>query len=168
MNFRFLSGDINRTLGAKWISPRLNNGDWDYWLVIELVNCGESGGEEMRKELGKYLVTISAVSPKAAGKKNVQQALDCIGWNNDLRLTNEVKVEALSTYGVASLVKSVSGNNSRRLLKQLRDEATVIEGLLGFYMDGPKNALGHTGWDFIRGDLSLKTAERNRERFATA
>jgi len=39
MRFKFLTGDVNwETYGGKWVSPKLNNGDFDYWLVLEFVN----------------------------------------------------------------------------------------------------------------------------------
>ena len=38
MRFSFLSGDMNFTrYGGKWISTRRNNGEFDYYFVIELL-----------------------------------------------------------------------------------------------------------------------------------
>lgn len=144
----------------KWISNRLNNGDWDYWLVMELVDMAEACGDT---EGGKYLLTINAVSPAAAGEEKLKRAIESCYYGEDIVLDDPMKAEALNDYGVYSTVWSKLGNNARALLKEAREQAWCIEGLFGFYMDGPKDALGHTGWDFIRGDLSLETAENNRK-----
>ena len=35
MNLKFLTGDINWTeYGGKFVTKKLNNGDFDYWLVL--------------------------------------------------------------------------------------------------------------------------------------
>jgi hypothetical protein len=148
---------------SKWISPRLNNGDWDYWLVISVVDLVEAAGSEAEV---KYQVCISAVSPAAAGEAHVKSAFDSMGITEEV--TDEMKAEALSDYGVEATLKGLCGNNKRALVKQMRDEAQTIQVMFGFYMDAPANQIGHTGWDFIRGDLSLETAVKNRKEFATA
>jgi len=167
MKFKRLGGDIDwLAFGGSWISKRLNNGEWDFWFVIELVNLYDACGEQTCKEVGRYQVTISAVSPTAAGEAKVKEALDNLGVDlKHLTITDEMRVDALYQHGVYAVLKTLTGNNARKLLKALRAEAKVMDSLLGFYMDGPKNPIGHTGWDLIRGDLSLETAQKNREKF---
>ena len=42
VRFTFLSGDCNWSdYGGKWISQKFNNGDFDYWLVRELIPMSE-------------------------------------------------------------------------------------------------------------------------------
>jgi len=153
IQFRFLTGDINwLDYGAKWISKRFNNGDWDYWLVLELTNMWEATGEQ---DQPKYNVTLSAVSPEAA-KDNMQAALKCCGLEGESDLTDLMKVEVLHTYGTSAPLKQWNGGNAHKLLKEAKHEAQLAEMLFGFYMDSPKNAIGSTGWDFISGDLFPK------------
>ena len=46
MRFSFLTGDMNyTTYGGKWISTRQNNGEFDYYFVIELLNWPETVGQ---------------------------------------------------------------------------------------------------------------------------
>lgn len=46
------------------------------------------------------------------------------------------------------------GNNKGELLKAARKELLGVDMLFGFYMDRPLNAIGSTGWDFIKGDIT--------------
>lgn len=156
MKTHFLSGDINwPQYGGKFITKKLNNGDWDYWLVIDFINMDEACGEDTG---AKYVAQVCAVSPQAAGWRNIKAALRC----GCLRLKDfkreyrqHIVLQALSDYGVFATVDSFSGNNYKTIMRQARKALDCIAGLFGFFMDGPKNRLGHTGWDFITGDLSI-------------
>jgi hypothetical protein len=53
MKFKFLTGDINwQTYGGKFISKKLNNGEFDHWLVIEVTNWANAVGEREAKAIG--------------------------------------------------------------------------------------------------------------------
>ena len=147
MKTRFLTGDADYlTFGGKWISPKLNNGDFDYFLVIELINVHEDTGECIRD---KYSVTVSAVSPQEA-EKEIPRALRYYGLEEETSTELQI-VDALHKYGVCALCAEFSGNNARKLLKQARDSLDMISEMFGFFMDSPKNSIGHTGWDSIKG-----------------
>lgn len=148
--FNFLTGDVNwLQYGAKWISPRLNNGEFDYWLVLELVNMHDATGEE---DQDKYNVDLCAVSPDQAGADNVNKAIECVGMPDECRDNPIALVEALHSYGVKSLLWSGNGNNAHKLLKEAKHQP--VDMLFGFYMDTPKNRIGTTGWEAIKGDLN--------------
>lgn len=155
MHFRLLTGDVNwRDYGGKFISRKLNNGDFDYWLVMEIVNWPEAIGEREASELGAtYNVTLSAVSPAEAGADNLRSAMQCCGI--DETPTDPItQVELLHEYGISSPVWSENGNNLRRLMRESRRHAdTMGDMLFGFAMDAPKNRLGTTGWECLRGDI---------------
>jgi hypothetical protein len=122
-------------------------------------------GEEEYKGLGyKYIVSLSAVSPEAAGEENVKKALRDFDVSFE-EACDEMKVEALHQYGISSPLKDYYGFNAFKLMKEARKEFQVITMLFGFYMDGYKNRMGHTGWDWIKGDLSLETAQKNRKEY---
>lgn len=174
LEWEFLTGDINwRDYGGKWISPKLNNGDWDYWLVIEINNVEDLGWESDCT----HIVGLYAVSPEAAGKEHVLDALGCCGLDQVdecldkdrniviEKLDDPVIVDSLHTYGVNALLWSSEGNDPDQLLQDAKEQGEGAACLFGFYMDGPKNQLGHTGWDFIKGDLSIDTAMANLERW---
>jgi hypothetical protein len=143
---------------AKWLSNKLNNGEFDYWLVVELLDMEEHVGEREAREMGgKYHISISVVSPSEAGNKNLNAAAE--SWGAEVKvkdMTAETKVEMLSDYGVKATVWQKAGSNAKKLLKAARDEAVKVEGLFGFYMDRPLNRIGNTGWDFIRGDIGWR------------
>ena len=62
MRFKFLTGDVNfLDFGAKWISSKRNNGDFDYWLVIELINWAEAVGE--KEAPARYNLSHCVVAP---------------------------------------------------------------------------------------------------------
>ncbi len=129
MRFQFLTGDINwLTYGGKFISNRLNNGDWNYWLVLSIYNL-----HEQDEDGPTYRVELSAVSPDAAGD-NLNAALECCGFPAELVLNDALKVEALSDYGTAALLWYDEGNNYKQLFKATHAEARQIEAWVGFYL----------------------------------
>ena len=151
MHFKFLTGGVNwETHGGKFVSKKLNNGDFDYWMVIEVINMNEHD----RDPDFTYMVTLSAISPDEAGENNIKNALDCCGFNPELdRIDDMTKVQALSDYGVSAPLWDDGGDNLKELLKEAHKQANISEALFGFYMDPPKNRIGSTGWDFIKGDI---------------
>ena len=152
-NFKFLTGDMDfKTYGGKFISKKFNNGDWDYWLVLEVLNLKDVMGDEAEKT---YHVNISAISPEACGEKNLKSALECCSMDINEK-DNILKVLALSDYGVSAQLWAKEGNNIKELLTEAHSQVMPITGLFGFYMDGAKNRIGNTGWDFIAGDLGFK------------
>lgn len=153
MHFKFLSGDVNwKDYGGKFVSKRLNNGEFDYWLVLSVTNMHEATGEY---DQDRYHVQIEAVSPESAGKHNLDQALGSCGFSDDDLEWYEnnplIQVNALSEYGIFAILWDKSGNNIHQLLKAARHESQLIEMLFGFYMDKPENRIGQSGWDLIQG-----------------
>ena len=155
MKFKFLTGDINwETFGGSFISKKLNNGDWDYWLVLEFTNLEESLGQKMWH---KYTVEIKAVSPEAAGMDNLNKAFECIGMDGEefleMKTQDRYQVEALHEYGISATLFYKEGNNIKKLMKEAHEEADKIEYLFDFYMDREENRIGNNGWQFISGNL---------------
>jgi len=143
---------------ARWMSERLNNGDFDYWMIIDAKYLPEWAGEEEARQMGgNHLVTLSVVSPSEAGKKNLEAAVESLGadYIDIKKLSGEEKADMLANYGVAATMWQETGNNLRKLLKEAKEEARKVEGLFGFYMDRPQNRMGATGWDFIKGDIGI-------------
>lgn len=148
--FRFLSGDVNyQEYGGKFVSKRLNNTEFDYWLIMNVVNLHDAGDEKQ----DKYYVNLAAVAPSQVARKELDAAKSCCdfdAWGNPgdpLHL-----VEVLAEYGILAQLWQATGNNLRTLMKAARKEAQIIELLFGFYMDRPQNGLGATGWDCIAGN----------------
>ena len=156
IKFSFLTGDINwLEYGGKWVSKKLNNGEFDYWLVLELTNMDDACGRDNEGQ-AKYNVCLSAISPSEAGE-NLQKAYACCGMEDaDEEVKNNllVQVECLHSYGVHAPLWQENGNNAHKLLKEGRKQALLSCSLFGFFMDAPKNRIGSTGWDCIKGDIT--------------
>jgi len=156
MKLNFLSGDTNYlSYGAKWISKKLNNGDFNYWLVVELINIRES--VDAKYPL-KYNLDISVVSPSEASN-HLDSAIESYGYGNKPKLnyTDEEKVKILHSYGVQAPISRIEGNNFYKIWRHTHEEISKIEMLFGFYMDKQLNCIiGNTGWDFVKGEIGFK------------
>ena len=149
--FKFLTGDVNwQEYGGKFISKKLNNGEFDYYLIIEVVNWNE---QERYPEY-TYNVSLSAVSPIEA-IESLQSAAESYGWTiEELESYGELAVvECLSSYGAQAHLWDDNGNNLKILMREAHRQAELAESLFGFYMDRYQNRIGSTGWDFIKGDI---------------
>src|SRR5208283_4751461 len=150
MRFTFLTGDINwMQYGGTWVSKKLNNGEFDYWLAIRIINWEDSCGRDAPEET--YNVELLSISLSEAGKDNLASAFRCCGLETERDAENRenplVQVECLLSYGVYAHLWSADGNNAHKLLKEARNQAMCTSGLYGFYMDKRQNAIGNSGWD---------------------
>lgn len=156
LKFTFLSGDTNwQDYGGAFVSKKLNNGEFDYWLVIKVENWLDLVGEN--EAPATYCVTLMSISPDEAGEENLQQAFNCCGPDGESpeTATDLMKVDALMWYGVSARLWEDSGNNIQKLMKEARRQAMLTQMLYGFYMDRQQNAIGNSGWDFQRGDIGI-------------
>lgn len=150
VRFKFLSGDVNwRKYGGKFVSQRLNNGEFDYWLVINVINWLDYE----RHPENTYSVELQAVSPDSVSQADKDRAISSsCGWDS-LDESNPLDmVQVLSEHGIFAQLWDASGNNIAKLMQAARHEAQLIEMLFGFYMDRPENRLGQDGWGLIRGE----------------
>lgn len=126
-----------------------NNGDWDYWVLMKVINLHEDMDESYEN---KYLCELVAVSLEA-GKKELKSARSFLCLNG-VKLTEDQKVETLAEHGTSATLWSKEGNNYRELIREAMKEAKMIKSItFGFMMDRPQNRIGSTGWDFIKGDI---------------
>jgi len=133
-----------------------NNGDWDYYLFMEVVNLHDAMDEEY---INKYLVELQAVSPVAAGEKKLKEAFDFSRQKENERkiedLSEYEKAEMLEEYGYSAPVWTKEGNNLKDIIREAIQKSEKIKFLFGFYMDRPVNRMGATGWDAIRGNIGI-------------
>jgi hypothetical protein len=153
IRYKFLTGDVNwQTYGGKFISQRLNNGNWDYWLVMDVTNLEDSMGEEAP---ARYLVSVNAVAPAAVSEEEKNRAIESCGWDG-MEENELAMIEILNTYGIRACLWNETGNNLSKLMKAARKESQVIAFMFGFFMDRTQNAIGNDGWDFISGNIGWK------------
>lgn len=169
VKFSWLSGDINwLSYGGSWISNKLNNGSFDYYLILEITNLVDSCGEREAKEMGgTYSVGLNAVAPSQVSEDEMKNALSSWGMEDKplAEISDSMKAELLNSYGIRSTLWHEEGNNAHKLLRAGRGHARE-EGTrsLDQALASIHNRLGHTGMDFLKGDISFETAKANREK----
>jgi hypothetical protein len=138
------------TYGGKFVSKKLNNGEFDYWMVMEIINWREHSNDP----LYTYNVGLSMVAPSQLDRDTIDRAFESWGLVDYLDTDPLLLIDIVSSYGAGVVpLWDESGDNLRKLMKQARHEADHAEMLLGFYLDRQVNALGATGWDWLEGDL---------------
>jgi hypothetical protein len=161
IRFTFFTGDCNwQEYGGKFISKKQNNGEFDFWFILDVVNWFDAVGE--REAPAKYNVSLQSVSITEAGEEELKKAFECCGYEEEdiADATEEQKLDALLSYGVYATLWSESGNNLNKLMKEGRNQAQIASMLYGFYMDRQQNAIGNTRWDFQRGQITFNYAQR--------
>ena len=156
-----IGGDVSwKDYGGQFIVPeKFNNGDFDYYLIVNFINMEDATGEEDLEN--KYVVEIQSVAPSEVSKEDMKSALSSMGIDDKDEIKKVMKNKKqlaglLAEYGLNATVYSAEGNNANELMKEAKNQIPVITGMFGFYMDRPMNRLGNTGWDFIKGDIGFK------------
>ena len=134
------------------MSNKCNNGDFDYYIILEFMNWEETCGE--RNNNMKYHVDLSCVAPSQVGVDAFARAADCCGMDPASDWEEVQKVEMLHSYGIMAHLWQANGNNIKKLLQAAKKEAQLCEMLFGFYMDKAQNRCGSTGWEFLRNDIN--------------
>ena len=165
VRFKFLIGDVNYTqYGGKFISNVQNNGEFDYYFVIELINWEEAVGE--REAPSKYHVSLAAISPEQVGKDKLTSAFADYGLDDEMMSKPEIQVEVLhgAGYGVVP-VWGENGNNWRKLMRDAHKQAQIASMLCGFVFDRVLNGIGETGWERLKhtdvSDVLKRVMEKN-------
>lgn len=157
----WLSGDVDfASYGGKLVSPRFNHGDFDFWLVLEVINLHDTLGEETS---AKYSVDVSVIAPSEVPQEDQEEARkSCGGTEKELKkLSKLALVDMLHSYGIRAIIWSQTGNNLCGLLREAKKQGESRgDTFFGFAMDAPQNAIGTTGWDMIRGDINAPLKER--------
>jgi 5-carboxymethyl-2-hydroxymuconate isomerase len=150
IKFKVLGGDINFTeYGGTWISPKMNNGEFDYWLVRKLTNWHEATNDF--NEL-KYHAAIAVVAPSQFPEDEIKSACRCLDVDNWEQLNDEQKVEIIHSYQGGVEIATGRSNNYTKLFKEIDAEAQLSNMLFGMAMDAPRNQLGATGWNLLQGN----------------
>jgi len=142
--------------GTVLISKFAIKSDWPVYLVIRVDSWHEATGELDDPE---WCVSLRAVSPLAAGARVLKSAMECVGtYPEDIQgyeygQQQFMKVEALSDYGAYAPIAEFNSDDANAAVLAAKSEALVAQMMFGFYMDRRVNAMGSTGWDFIKGKV---------------
>ncbi len=145
MKFKQFLGECD---SKEWISPRQNNGEFDYWLVLrvtDLSSIHDSFDEGFISEL-------SVVAPSQLSEGKIESAFRSM--NPEADRDNVLNcLEALYEYGYRVTVWSTQQESALVAMYRGVMQAEIVESLFGDYMDKPVNGIGTTGWKLIRGEL---------------
>lgn len=146
-----LTQDIDS--GMVWMSEPVDYGDYPIRYQVTL-EYADGYDQEWADRCGKYIVEARVTSTVASVDKLGDAANSCgMSLEEFKALPDESQHEILREYGLAPRLFSTQGNNKTKALRAARKELVAIGMLFGFYMDRPQNAIGATGWDWIKGDL---------------
>jgi hypothetical protein len=151
MRFTFLTGGVNwKDYGGKFISPKQNNGEFDYWFLIDVMN----NNEYMEDPVFTYSVEVTVISPEMINDEDKERALESCGMP-EMEMNEKLWIDVLSSYGCGLVpIWNGHGNNIAKLMKEAREQTMIGSIMFGFFMDRPVNMIGTTGWDALKGDLT--------------
>ena len=140
---------------AYWQSNKLSNGDFDYWIVAQLMYLEDYELEGIEE---KYAMQLLVVAPSKVPIERRDDYLSSLGLRDDeFDLADEGSEKETAFFlvesGCAVGVWAKYGNNKRELYTEAVAEAQGVQMLFGFYMDRPVNMIGTTGWDMLTGDI---------------
>lgn len=123
-------------------------------LVIRL-QYTEYYDSEWCETHGKYHVGLLAVTPGIVRAKERKSLLDFIGqpqenwdsWDNDARC------QACIEYGYYACLWQTTSNDGNAVLREAEKQRLGAQVMGGFMLDKAQNAIGSSGWDFMRGDI---------------
>ena len=120
------------------------------YLVVKLESTEEWGDNPHFK----YYCELLAVGPDWISDENLKRGLDCgISVEEFRNAPIHAQVEMLAEVGLSAHLWNKAGNNKNELVKEARKQAQLASVFFGFYMDRHQNAMGSTGWDWIRGNF---------------
>lgn len=135
--------------------PEHGGEDPDTYFYVRVEYTDEWG--DRNDKLPKYHATICACGPGWPTPDDLASCLNSMGldretWNSG---SIDAQCQELIGYGLYAPIWQESGNNLSKLLKSARQELIAVSMLAGFYLDKHCNAIGSTGWDFMRGTVAF-------------
>jgi len=110
----------------------------------------------------KYHGSLCAVNPSMAGKARRKSICESYGMDESEFPKDRLDQAAmLLGNGIYAVLFQCIGNAKAEVVNKLMAEVPAIQMLAGFYIDKPQNAIGSTGWDFMKGDI-LAGIKRHR------
>ena len=167
LRFRRSRGDQDwMRYGGTWVTKKLSNGEFDYAMVLEVINLDEAMGQDNKRKK-EYDVSVSVVAPDEFEQKI--SALESAGIDSPWdALDFHQKVDIIYQYAGGARVFNDTSRNVHILLARAKKDCDIIPMLLGFYLDKKQNRIGATGWDVLKGNLVPKsfTIPTNQEKHA--
>lgn len=147
MKFKQLTGECDT---KEWVSPKLNNGEFDYWIVLQIADMHAMDRDHV-EHVPRFHARLCVVAPSLCPARELEHArgMRCYIAPSEFELAD---VESLFLYGTYAQVWQTTHNNPLTLMLEGVKQAEVIEGFLGMFLDQPVNRMGTTGWESLRCD----------------
>lgn len=149
--------------GIMWVSDPINYGDWPFCYVLRL-QYTEDHDQEWAETNGRFHMEVHVASPVAA-KKELVRIAENMGMT--LKEFKEGPMESqcmeLVNEGISACLYQCTGNNMRKTIRQAKSKVPEIDFMFGFWMDKPVNAIGDTGWDWVKGDIGAASRRRKKK-----
>lgn len=99
--------------------------------------------------------SIVACGPDWPSDENLKSGLDTIGMELEefKGYPIQSQCQMLIETGLFATLWQSGGNNISKLLEASRKELLFLSVFIGFRLDATQNAIGSSGWDFMRGDI---------------
>ena len=154
---------ILRDDGDKWMSmvkePVLSTRRC--YLVI-IVESTEDWGRGNEAPPYKFHAEIVAVSPQWISNKSLASIAE--SYSMDVKAFKqqpiEAQVEQVLDYGTRATLWMETSDDEDALKAKANEQVQVCHMMFGFYMDRQQNAIGDTGWDWIKGKLGAAMRRR--------
>lgn len=114
---------------------------WDYY-------CGDDAPAQFHCEI--FCASPGMVSEDEQRKARESLCCPIDHWTN---ASERDRASMLADHGICATLWGADGNNAKQLLIDARNELPKINTLFGFYMDRQQNAIGDSGWEFIKGEI---------------
>lgn len=107
----------------------------------------------------EWCCSVCTVNVGMAGKKGAAKARKSYGMDEETwdKLPHVGKAQVLLGYGLRATLKQECGYSAARLLqKAVAEWLPEVDMFCGFMLDAPQNAIGNSGWDFMKGDIGFR------------
>lgn len=144
---------------ALWRHARAVDAEGPIWLYIRMDelpdDCAGPHGH-------KWMASLAGVSPFFATNASICSALESCGdcledvWDDlDGAAREKAVCEVLISYGAYCPVVHKTSSRAKGAHKGCAQEANIATMMWGFIADRAMNAMGSSGWDFLRGELGF-------------
>jgi len=118
------------------------------WLFVRI----QYMEEHERNPEYRYHGEICAVNIGMAGKAGWKDVCESLGIDPEEQIAPVWKAKELMSYGICASLWQGMSNSKIDLLVKLNNALAEVHALGGFKLDAAQNAIGSTGWDFMKGN----------------
>lgn len=149
-------GDYQRLYSVNYrIGKSEHGGDDPDTLFFVRIEYTDEWGDSQEY---KYHASIVTCGPGWPTPESLASCLSSMGTTPEEWETmgEEWQCRTLMDYGLSAVLWQEGGSNVNKLLKTARQKMVELRFLCGFALDRSQNAIGNSGWDFMRGTIGFR------------